>query len=573
MFSSFTTIIKTTFSFLKNNILLVLILLGLSLLTAKLYYHSGFPYTHDGENHLARFANYKVAVKEGQLPPRFAPNLMNHYGYPVFNYNYPLANILSLPFSFLKISYQLTFKILALAAIVGGLAGLWWWLDTLKVKSFSAVGLSLAAAASSPFLLSLLYFRGNIGELLAWALLPWLFGHLTNPAVIKSKWLIALFVGLWTAFFLSHNVTVLYASGCLLLYLLGQQPMMSVLKQRVAILSAGLLASLWFWLPALVEKSAIILDNADLSVGFATHFPTLEQLLTGQQQFGFSLAGSIDSMSFALGLGLLVAWVMALVGVVTNVLDNIGNRSGAVTKLSPIQLIVILGLASFVFQLMITQPLWQVVPFIRFIQFPWRLGMLFALCASVLVGVVVNKGSKVVTGLLVVLISLQVIVLSKTKPVDYFSKNNIDYDLFAQSTTTANENLPKTFTYESFSASWQPSPSITPSGGDLVVNSWTGSHRQYQVKSTEEVLVIEPTMIFPGWRSEVKNLDSGETSLAEYQDDQEIAGRLALRLPAGNYQVTTTFTQQTPARLAGNAISAITILTIFCWLLLPKRPR
>lgn len=54
------------------------------LLLFKPYLHTGFPYTHDGENHLARFANYKLALKEGQFPPRWAPNLMNHSGYPVF---------------------------------------------------------------------------------------------------------------------------------------------------------------------------------------------------------------------------------------------------------------------------------------------------------------------------------------------------------------------------------------------------------------------------------------------------------------------------------------------------------
>ena len=108
------------------------IIIILTLIVIKPYFHAGFPYTHDGENHLARFANYKIAVKEGQIPPRFAPSLMNHYGYPVFNYNYPLANILSLPFSFLKINYEITFKILATTFVFIGLLGVYSWLDKQK---------------------------------------------------------------------------------------------------------------------------------------------------------------------------------------------------------------------------------------------------------------------------------------------------------------------------------------------------------------------------------------------------------------------------------------------------------
>src|SRR5258708_2749738 len=98
--------------FLKDwqHVVWILLIFFLSLFITRIYFHSGFPYTHDGENHLARFANYALAIREIQFPPRFAPNLFNHYGYPVFNFNYPLANILSLPFTFARFNYELTFK-------------------------------------------------------------------------------------------------------------------------------------------------------------------------------------------------------------------------------------------------------------------------------------------------------------------------------------------------------------------------------------------------------------------------------------------------------------------------------
>ena len=108
------------------------IILFLTWINTKGLWHAGFPYTHDGENHLARFANYKIALREGQFPPRFAPNLLNHYGYPVFNYNYPLANILSIPFSIMKINYELTFKILVIFFVMFGLLGFNYWLRKLE---------------------------------------------------------------------------------------------------------------------------------------------------------------------------------------------------------------------------------------------------------------------------------------------------------------------------------------------------------------------------------------------------------------------------------------------------------
>src|SRR5258708_7660284 len=104
----------------KRTFFFLILIVVLSVYITRVYFHAGVPYTHDGENHLARFANYILAVRERQIPPRFAPNLFDHYGYPVFNYNYPLANIFSVPFSYLHVHYEVTFKILMFVAVLIG---------------------------------------------------------------------------------------------------------------------------------------------------------------------------------------------------------------------------------------------------------------------------------------------------------------------------------------------------------------------------------------------------------------------------------------------------------------------
>lgn len=105
----------------------IVIALGLSLLLTRVYLHPGIPYTHDGQNHVARFANYWSAIKEGQIPPRIAPHLFNHYGYPVFNYNYPLANILAVPLLALKLHPEVVFKLLMVGSFTLGLWGYAEW--------------------------------------------------------------------------------------------------------------------------------------------------------------------------------------------------------------------------------------------------------------------------------------------------------------------------------------------------------------------------------------------------------------------------------------------------------------
>src|SRR3989344_3977144 len=156
----------------KKLLLLIAVFLPLAVLVRP-YLRSGVPYTHDGENHLARFANYKVAVREVQIPPRFAPNLMNHYGYPVFNYNYPLLNILSLPFSILGVHYELAFKLLMLGGLGLGAWGVYRWLAVAGF-SRSARFFSIGAYLLAPFTVNLVFVRGNVGEVWALALFPWL---------------------------------------------------------------------------------------------------------------------------------------------------------------------------------------------------------------------------------------------------------------------------------------------------------------------------------------------------------------------------------------------------------------
>jgi hypothetical protein len=162
-----------------KTILKIIFFIFLTLISCRCFFHLGVPVTHDGNNHLVRFANYKIALRELQIPPRLAPNLLNAYGYPVFNYNYPLANILSLPFSILDISYEFTFKTINIAFVFLAFFGANLFL---KSKNFSKISrfFALLVFALNPYLLSNLVFRGNIGEVMAWGILPWIFYFLEN---------------------------------------------------------------------------------------------------------------------------------------------------------------------------------------------------------------------------------------------------------------------------------------------------------------------------------------------------------------------------------------------------------
>lgn len=561
-----------------KKIFLFISILVLTIFATNSYFQSGFPYTHDGENHLARFANYKVALREGQFPPRFAPNLFNHYGYPVFNFNYPLANILSLPLSFLKINYELTFKLLTISFVIFGLVGVWRWLSELKFL-FRAKLFGLALFAVNPYLLSIIIFRGNIGEISALMILPWLFfivEEIRNNNFAKKKISFLIAVVIFTGFLLSHNVAVLFAVPLVLVYSwfrLG--PKLKLWKKILLLFSLSGLLSLWFWLPAVVEKSTIVLDSAALSQGFSNHFSSFRQLLFSPLSFGFSYLGQVDSLGLGIGLTQLFVLILAVAVIIKSL--------KSVKKIFQPQLLYLLtSLAAllFIFQLPFTKPLWLAIPLANFIQFPWRLNLFLSVVIIPLAALVFQASSKNIKRLLLALLIIQAISYSRAKPVDYFHKTNRDYDSFAQSTTTANENLPKSFTYNDI-GDWKPGPSILDGEGSIKVNFWSGSERSYELELSESSTIVEPTMNFIGWETQV---DGKKVS---YINDEVIKGRIAYRLDLrdersersernerierSKFSVYSKFTQKTWPRVVGNSVSLATAVLLMGYLLIKKR--
>lgn len=553
----------------KTTFFWALLLIGLWFFQVKPYFHTGFPYTHDGENHLARFANYKIAIKEGQVPPRLAPNLLNRYGYPVFNFNYPLANIASLPFSALKLSYELTFKILAGVFVLGGITGCSVWVSYLT-KTTSSRAMAVALYGLSPYLLSTILFRGNIGEIAAWGLLPWLFASIEYFRTQKFRdWQLIFPAALFGSFFLAHNVFALFGTGLVVVYALlrthATRQAFVATKQLAFSLVFGGLLSLWFWLPALTEKRLIVLDDAQLSLAFLNHFPTLQQLVLSPLKFGFSVPGSIDSLSFHVGLGGLLVLSLGLVVSSRLIFRKLFQHKKVGSWIIPGLSVIVLLL--LLFQLKTTTIVWEIVPFARFIQFPWRLGMLFGAVAAGLASVLLNQLPKKATYLLAGVLVFQAFSWNSLAPVDYFHKLNRDYDAFSQTTSTLNENLPGTFTYQDF-ADWQPTASILAGDGSVTISYWKGSDRQYQVDVNEISVIVEPTAYFAGWVTYATNLETRHETKISYINNPIIAGRIAYELEPGSYAIRTRFTQLTWPRIVGNTLSLVTALALggnFVW--------
>ncbi len=549
--------------------LLFFAILLILLATRSFWTHDGIPYTHDGENHLVRFANYKVALKEGQLPPRFAPNLLNHYGYPVFNYNYPLANIISLPFSFLKFHYELTFKLIIFFALLLGSYGVIRWLSQYSTKKLPILA-ALIAYLSGPPLISALLFRGTMGEILAYALWPWLFFSFTEATKKLSSKRILLNIILWTAFLLSHNISVFVAAFVFLIFGLWQY---LVTKERrqfavqiATILTAAIGLSLWFWLPAIAEMTEVVVSQAANQREYLLHFPTLKQLLYSSVTFGYSYPGPVDTLSFWLG------WVIPLILliVVAILVSKVTRKQLSFQTLfksfksNPLGILMLLLVVSIFFQLEISRYVWQLLPNFRLIQFPWRFGMFSTIVSLPVLVWLLQKYHAVITRGVWLVLLFQLLIVGQVSPIEYVAKQKFEYDLHGGTTSTQNENVPFTFRYLLI-ADWQPSATVFSGKAEIAkVESWSGSNRMYRVNVMTPTVIVEPTMYFLGWETKIRDVTNSDQDfkITPYIDSDEIQGRIAYSLEPGVYQVQTKFTQNTPARRIGNLSFIITALTL-----------
>ncbi len=553
--------------------LLSFILVGLIIATLVIllrpFLAEGIPYTHDGEMHVARIANYAAALRDGQFPPRIAPYLWEGVGYPVFVFNYPLSNILGAILIALGLSAQSSYKLLIFGYLLVGLFDVERWLAGFGLwrpaRLFGVLSWLLM-----PYLFTLIYFRGSIGELAAISIIPWIFYSLT---LIKqnSKWGFVLLFLTSNALFLAHNIMAVFSWLIIFPYaiFIFKSNWKSYFHTLLAIILAGL-ASLWFWLPALAEMSLTVLSNAGNNKEAFLHSPTLYQLLFSPVRFGFSFPGNVDSMSFQLGFGL----IMLLLSFAILLICKCCKLK--INQVFVNQLIFFSGLITLLIflQLPFLSFIWH-WPILNFIQFPWRLTLLSFPLIAILSALLLNfwlqsklfpiKFKFALISTLIIFLSLILLNFTSLKPVDKVNLSPETYLLYPHSTSTQNENLP--LTAPSTRENRPDKVAIIEGEGSLQIISWVSTKRTYQVKADNNLIIAENVFSYPGWEIKAKNLV--DNSVVQPETDPNLYhGWLAYKLPAGEYEVSTQFTENTLARIVGNitaifAYSFILIMLIY----------
>ncbi len=361
----------------------VTIVLLISATAALPFIWHGLPQSFDAPIHLARLGALDQALRQGELYPRWLPDLLLGHGYPVFNYYAPASYYLAVGLLRLGANaygaYSGTFALLFLVAGVG----MYRWARDLYGREIAAI-LAAVAYAFSPYLLLNAYIRGSLAEVCAQALLPWLFWAFRRlmlaerPAVYVP--LAALTLG---GIAVSHNITLLFVPPVLLAYLvvLGLKTGFTSTTRGSVVVSLLLAMgiSAFFWLPVLAERD--LLSNTGYAIARDGWLPAniwqWNNFLQTTLAYTYNFTRPVQ-------VGIMQS-LLALVGFVLAV-GKPNRDPQAATRRSELWLLGGVALVASALVGAWALPIWQSSEILTLVQFPWRLLTIVSLPMALAVG-------------------------------------------------------------------------------------------------------------------------------------------------------------------------------------------
>jgi hypothetical protein len=364
-----------------------------------LFLNSGFLNTRGGGDSpflIFRLHQLYSALTQGVFPVRWMPDAAFGLGYPFFNYYAALPLYVAALFKFVGASYVLALKLTHLGGFLLAAFGMYGWMRSLNINRLPAL-LAATVYTFAPFHLVNVYVRGDsLNEFWAMGLYPvclWAVQRISHQSPTTGNRLPVLPLALaYAALALTHNISVLIFSPFLGLYILVVAFQTSLFSRQSAyrfLLSAfsillGLALSAFFWFPALRETDFGQFGPVTQGYfNYSNHFRSLN-LVQPSLFFNFDV-GNPNSSPFAMGLAQAVLTLFALAFALIALI----RRSPHAPRPTPHFLhlsFVILGL--IVSTLMLTplsRSLWDNIPLLPFVQFPWRFLSVQALFASALV--------------------------------------------------------------------------------------------------------------------------------------------------------------------------------------------
>jgi len=567
----------------NKNFIPLLVLLVFAFLAARhLVFEKGYFMMHD-DLQMMRQLEMDKCFRDGQIPCRWAPDMGFGFGFPLFNYYPPLPYLIGEAVHLIGFSFLETVKVaFALSLILSGIT-----MYFLSKEFFGRIGgvLSGVFYLWAPYRSVDIFVRGAMNESWAFVFFPLLF--LFSYRLIKEgetkNVKNVIYLGLsFTALLMSHNIMVMIFTPFFAIWVFMHLWLSGAWRKLPRLIISGILAfglSAFFVIPAVLEQNLVRVETLVQDYyEYTGHFVSLNQLFISRLwDYGGSYFGSdADRMSFSVGhlhwfLSIFIGFLLLLLFLLQkgSVLERLKSK-----PYIPVTFFLLLvGWFSAFMTHSKSIFLWNLVPPLKFTQFPWRFLSIVVFAFSFIVGLIPGVFAKVKSGrgflaklvttppqvFIFFMLSFILVILSWS----FFRPNGgelgriSDEEKFSgvwwemQQGGGVNDYLPKAAKRPPFASSGGIVDLMEGEGE--IKNATQGTYWvKFDANITSDISVVRINIFqYPDWRIFV----DGE-EVENYVDEDEEIGRMYIEVEKGDHLVYGQLFNTWP-RTLGNIISFI----------------
>lgn len=539
---------------LNNRFILLIVVLFFSILISLPiiypYLNNGYFPTHDGEWAVIRLADMFRSLRDLQFPVRYSGALNFGYGYPLFNFAYPYPYYTGVLLYFAFGSFTTAIKSLFVLSVIFSSFFMFYVSNELWKNKIAAFA-SAAIYIFLPYRILDLFVRGSIGESIALALFPLIFFLALRLFEKPFSRVIVISLSLSTAYLIgTHNIMTVLFMPWFAAFILGKifvEKRFDVLQTFLLSLFLGLGVSAFFWIPAIFEKSNILLSTIPIA-DRSLYFVTLEKLFI--PSWGYSPPTEEGGFSYNIGVGQVLIIVSLLVSIsILFIKRNLTRTPKSLLVLSLLLIYFILFLMMFSF----TAIIWKYLPLINEINYPWtilsQLGFITALCA----GYLFTRGKifKILVAVAVILAIVEVI--PNSKPTEYVNRGD-NYYLTNEGTTTSSDELMPLWVKEKPKGRYKDKVEVVEGSATISDLKYNSKSLSFSYDANSDTTFRVNTIYYPGWDVYVDH----EKAEIDYNNN---LGVMDIKASQYRRKVTMNF-NETPIRTVSNIISIVSLLTL-----------
>ena len=518
-------------------------------------FHAGLFDSHDSLSNLVRSSALYHSLSEKFGYVRWFKDFSFGHGYPFLNFYAPLTYYITSFFHLLGFTFTASVKLLIIGQTL--LRGFSMYLLAKQIFGKFESFLSGIAFIYAPYFICDIYVRGDFSESLCFSILP-LAVLFFRSLIITGKIKYVAYASItYSLLILSHNCLTIPFSGIILaqILFLGFQKKSNILKAFLAFI-LGIALSTIFWLPALMEMKYVHLARVTEGRFFyANNFRGLRELLSSRWGFGRSAR---DPMPVGIGWLHIFAFFSSIYLI----------RKAESRRRLTIAFFIFLSIAGTFLITPFSKKIWEVIPLIKFLQFPWRLLSVIAFGTSFLFGsfgLISGKKKYFFCG--IILIVTIAFYGRYARPYRYIGTTDIDLEpckISCRDTKTAysDEYLP-IWVIEKPS---KKDECVVISKGKGVISGLRrqGSDYDFSISARGDTEIMLDSYWYPGWRVWV---DDREIPIAINEFD----GRICFSVPPGEHRILVRFLD-TRLRMTAKMISLLSLITVIIIIFLSRAP-